>query len=138
MQDRPSKEVLLDALAGFLLQQVRPAISDPGLSFRVLIAANLATVVAGEIRSEETQDTAELARLRALLPQVEVQPGTTREELHACIRTLNAALAKQLRSGAFNAAQLAQATSHVKQTLLEKLAVNNPRFETGLDIEAAS
>ena len=58
MQDRPSKEALLDAVATFLLEKVRPAIADPGLGFRVLIAANLASVAASEIRSEGTQDAA--------------------------------------------------------------------------------
>jgi hypothetical protein len=135
MQDRPSKEALLDALAGFLLQQVRPSIADPGLSFRVLIAANLATVVAAEIRSEEAQDEAELARLQALLPEVRATRGSTRDELHAAIRTLNTALCRQLRSDRIDQEQFARSAAHVKQTLLEKLAVNNPRFETASDIE---
>lgn len=135
MQDRPSKEVLLDALSGFLMQQARPAIADPGLSFRTLIAANLAMVVANEIRSEETQNAAELARLRALLPDVPSQLDGTRENLRATIHALNVALSRKLRDGGFDVAGFGRAQAHVKQTLLEKLAVNNPRFETELDIE---
>jgi len=136
MQDRPDKDVLLDAMATFLLTQVRPAISDPGLSFRVLIAANLANVVANEIRSEEEQDVAELTRLRDLLPEIRVAPDGTRAGTHQAIRTLNKALAERLQAGGFDAAGLSRATAHVKQTLLEKLAVNNPRFETALEIES--
>jgi hypothetical protein len=135
MQDRPSKEVLLDALSTFLVQQVRPTISDPALSFRVLIAANLAMVVASEIRSEEGQNAAELERLRELLPDVVVACDATLEGSRRAIATLNAALVERLRSGTFDAPAFARATAHVKQTLLEKLAVNNPRFETALDIE---
>ena len=42
MQNRPSKTDLLEAVARFLERDVKPAIKDPSLSFRVLIAANLA------------------------------------------------------------------------------------------------
>ena len=114
---------------------VVPAITDPGLSFRLLIAANLAGVVANEIRSEETQDGAELSRLRALLPDVPVTLDGTREGIRSAIRALNRALATRLQENGFDGPALAQATAHVKQTLLEKLAVNNPRFETALEIE---
>jgi hypothetical protein len=135
MQDRPSKEVLLDALSGFLMQQARPAIADAGLSFRTLIAANLAMVVANEIRSEETQNAAELKRLRALLPEVPIELDGTRDNLRGAIHSLNVALSRRLRAGTFDVAGLTAAQAHVKQTLLEKLAVNNPRFETELEIE---
>jgi hypothetical protein len=138
MQDRPAKEVLLDALSGFLLQQVRPAISDAGLNFRVLIAANLAMVVANEIRGEEAQNTAELSRLRDLLPDVRAETTESPEAMRRAIEQLNKALAERLRKGDFDPAALGRATAHVKQTLLEKLAVNNPRFDTALEIEGGS
>ena len=51
---------------------------------------------------------------------------------------LNAELARRFRTSAFDAAVLARATAHVKQTLLEKLNVNNPRFETAMDIEGVT
>jgi len=132
MQDRPDKEVLLDALANFLLTQVKPAIQDPGLSFRVLIAANLAVVTASEIRGEETQDAAELKRLVELLGSTATPSG--RSEMHAAIRGLNRELTEKLRAGSLSADQFAQATAHVRQTLLEKLAVNNPRFDISAEI----
>src|SRR4051812_30641733 len=98
MQDRPAKEVLLDAIASFLLTQVKPAISDPALGFRVLIAANLATVVASEIRSGDEQNAAERERLRALLPEVQGE-----------VPALNAALASRLREGRGDPAWVGQA-----------------------------
>ena len=137
MQDRPSKEVLLDALSNFLIQQVRPAISDPGLNFRTLIAANLAMVVANEIRTEEQQNATELARLRALMPELPAAPTETQEQLRAAILNLNRALARKLRDGSFDASHFGRALDHTKQALIEKLAVNNPRFDTAADIEAA-
>lgn len=133
MQDRPEKEVLLDALANFLIQQVRPAVSDPGLNFRVLIAANIAMQVAAEIRGEETQDAAELTRLRELLADVPVSGElSTRSGQLAATKALNQALAERLKAGTID---FAKATEHLKQTLIEKLGVNNPRFDTALEIE---
>ena len=133
MQDRPEKEVLLDALANFLIQQVRPAVSDPGLNFRVLIAANIAMQVAAEIRGEESQDAAELTRLRELLSDVPVSSDlTTRSGQQVATKALNQALAERLKTGSVD---FAKATAHLKQTLIKKLAVNNPRFDTALDIE---
>jgi hypothetical protein len=133
MQDRPEKEVLLDALANFLIQQVRPAVSDPGLNFRVLIAANIAVQVAAEIRGEEAQDAAELRRLRELLADVPVSGDlATRSGQQAATKVLNHALAERLKLGTVD---FAKATEHLKQTLIEKLAVNNPRFDTALEIE---
>ena len=133
MQDRPEKEVLLDALANFLIQQVRPAVSDPGLNFRVLIAANIAMQVAAEIRGEETQDAAELTRLRELLADVPIAGDlTTRSAQLAATKQLNRELSERLKRGTVD---FAKATAHLKQTLIEKLAVGNPRFDTSLEIE---
>ena len=70
MQNRPDKTDLLEAVARFLERDVKPAIKDPSLAFRVLIAANLAAVVAGELRVEDAATGAELDRLRALLPEL--------------------------------------------------------------------
>ena len=69
MSDRPDKEILLQAVARFLEREVKGAITDPRLAFRVLIAANLTSIVAAESRGEEAQQQAELHRLRALLPR---------------------------------------------------------------------
>ena len=48
MQDRPDKQTLLDAIAAFLVTEVRPKIDDPGVSFRVLVAAHVCSQVAAE------------------------------------------------------------------------------------------
>jgi len=133
MQDGPAKEMLLDAVAAFLLQQVKPAVADPALAFRVLIAANLATVAAAEIRAERGQNAAELARLQALLPEAALLESAGAD---AAIGELNAELARRFRAGAFDAPGLARATDHIKKTLAEKLAVNNPRFDLSMEIEA--
>ena len=123
MQDPPEKEMLLNAVARFLAEEVRPAVSDPRLSFRVLIAAHLAMTVANECRSGADEEAEELARLRAIYPT-----GA------ASLRELNARLATDVRAGAIGTDD-ARVREHVKKTLLAKLAINSPRFDTSPEIE---
>ncbi|MFZ5445310.1 MAG: DUF6285 domain-containing protein [Myxococcota bacterium] len=121
MQHRPDHPTLLDALASFLMGDVAPKLeADKALQFRVLIAANLATVMAGEGRTHDARLAAEGARLQRLLDAP--APPRTAEELEA----LNRALAARLREGAL----MTPATlEHLLQTARETLEVTNPRFE---------
>jgi hypothetical protein len=131
MQDRPDASTLLEAVARFLGEEVRPAVSDPALSFRVLIAASLSATVARELATTEEQDQAQLERLRALLPDV-APPGLTSErraERHAAIATMEDELAARIRDDRLTDGQLLAAHAHVERTLAEKLAVTNPRFD---------
>jgi hypothetical protein len=133
MQDRPDQETLLDAVAQFLLEEVHPALEkEKRLAFRVLIAANLANVVANELRAEGGSAEEELSRLRALLPEVDVA-GLARAEAR---RKLNRELASRLRDGRLPAG--ARVYAHVRATLLADLATANPRFDTAAEIEPRS
>lgn len=115
MQDRPDHPTLLDAIATFLMGDVAPKLeADKALQFRVLIAANLATIVANEARTANTRASAETERLVTLLGH----PGS--------LADLNAELARKLRAGeALDAATL----GHLLKTARETLEVTNPRFE---------
>ncbi|MGV3623098.1 MAG: DUF6285 domain-containing protein [Archangium sp.] len=115
MQDRPDHPTLLDAIATFLMGDVAPKLeADKALQFRVLIAANLATVVANEARTAGERSSAETSRLVKLLGH------------EGALSELNAELAKKLRAGeALNAETL----EHLLKTARETLAVTNPRFE---------
>ncbi len=56
MQLRPDHATLLDAVAQFLLSEVSASLeANKALQFRVLIAANLANVVANELRTEHAR-----------------------------------------------------------------------------------
>ena len=77
MQDRPDKATLLDAVVRFLAGEVLPAVSDKALNFRLLIAANLLTVVSAELRGDDERLCREAQRLRALLPDI----GANRQHL---------------------------------------------------------
>ncbi len=128
MQPRPDHPTLLEALASFLMADVAPTLeADKALQFRVLIAANLATVVAGEVRSHDARLAAELGRLRALLDDHEGAADV------ATLERLNRELATRLRAGAFDGPRLADALEHLLATARETLEVTNPRFDLGPD-----
>lgn len=118
MQNRPDHPTLLDAVASFLMADVVPKLeADKALQFRVLIAANLATVVAGELRTQPVRTAAELGRLQALL----ATDGT--------LEDLNRKLASALKANAFSPEQTGRALEHLIATAKETLEVTNPRFE---------
>lgn len=126
MQNRPDHPTLLDAVAAFLMGDVAPKLeADKALQFRVLIAANLATVVAGELRTAPARFGSEAQRLAALLGAAET-PATESE-----LDGLNRALATALRRGTLPAGKHAEALEHLLATARETLEVTNPRFELG-------
>lgn len=133
MQDRPDKVALLAAVARFLDGTVRPAIEDPGLAFRVRIAANLAKIVATECTLEDAHDAVELAGLAALMPDVglpELTDGSTRR---AAIAELNGELARRIRTRELEDSP--ELAAHVRRSLEQRLSVINPRFDLSMEIE---
>jgi len=135
MQDRPDKRALLGAIARFLQEEARPALADPRLAFRALIAANLATIVAAEVASEGADAEAELAGARALLGLTQASPMPPREEQRAALAAANARLAALLRDGAPSRDDVRRIRAHLITSLQARLAVDNPRFDTSLVIE---
>ena len=134
MQNRPDHPTLLDAVAQFLLRDVSPKLeADKALQFRVLIAANLASVVANEQRTEATRFAAELARLAALLPdEAAALPldSTDRQPRLDALEKLNRALAAKLRAHSLSPEQLAHTLEALFAIAKDTLEVTNPRFET--------
>lgn len=133
MQTRPDASTLLEAVATFLFTEVAPKLeADKGLQFRLMIAANLSTVVAGELRTEDDRFAAEAARLSALLPglaDAAKLSSPRRDHRLAALATLEAALAARLRELGPDDAALA----HLFETAKETLRVTNPRFELSED-----
>jgi hypothetical protein len=119
MQNRPDHSTLLDAVASFLMADLVPKLeADKALQFRVLIAANLATVVAGELRTHSTRLSAETERLQALLSAKDSDA-----------EAMNRQLASALRKNELSQVQLDKALEHLLATAKETLEVTNPRFE---------
>ena len=129
MQNRPDHSTLLDAIAGFLVGDLVPKIeADKALQFRVLIAANLATVVAGELRTRTARFGSEAARLSALLGN----PNVPTDD--AALEALNRQLATALRQDTLSPTQLQGTLDHLLATARETLEVTNPRFELTEDL----
>ncbi|HEY8209359.1 MAG TPA: DUF6285 domain-containing protein [Myxococcaceae bacterium] len=124
MLERPDEPSLLEALAKFLIADLHPTVKDKKLAFRVLIASNIATTLATQLRGQQERRGAEQERLRALLGR---SGGTVQE--------LNAALAAKLRAGGLSADEMDRIADCLKQSLQESLAVVNPSFDTSLEIE---
>lgn len=124
MQDRPDKTTLLAEVARFLEEQVRPAIDDKGLAYRVRVAAFLVGVVAREDASEHLADPAHLAALLQLLGGGDLPADI--EERREAIRAAEAEVARRLRDGDL---PIAQALPVLKAVLAGKLKVSNPRFD---------
>jgi hypothetical protein len=138
MQDRPSAQQLLDALATFLLSEVAPRLeTNKALQFRVAIAANLAQVVSGELNTFDQRLLGESIRLRALFPDhpaVERLDVGTRTERLAAVKELERFLARALRTGAMNEDRRLAAGEHLWATAKETLAISNPRFDVSEDL----
>jgi hypothetical protein len=136
MASPPSKEELLAAIGEFLMNDLRPVVKDPRLSFRLLIAAHLTSVVGNELRAEAAHATARLERLRALLPDVAVAPKAAPDAAarRAAISALEAALVARLRQGGLAAPAQAAARRAVLADLRDELAVGSPQFDPRLDI----
>ena len=135
MQDAPTKETLLLALAKFIMMEVRPAVTDSRLSFRLLIAANLAGIVAQECAGEDAQNRAELTRLTAIFQDLDrdVADAARPEQLRV-LAEFNARLARGIVDGSLDTAPGNAVFAHIKSTLIEKLAIDNPRFDAKRDL----
>jgi hypothetical protein len=137
MQERPDKPALLEAVAHFLVADLHPALEDKRLAFRVLIAANLAATIAGELRFQDSLSLSELSRLRKLYPEAvpEDPPSMTTAGRLAALRDLNARLVRDVRERNLSAGQMAIARAYTRRTLEETLTVLNPRFDTTRQID---
>lgn len=121
MQDSPSPEQLLAAVATFLRQDAGPALARAGetaLGYQAKVAANMLEMAGRQLQQAPAADAAELARLRALLGQPEA-------DLQSLTQQLGAALASgQL---GLHSPGLVQ---HLWLSTLAKLAIDQPRYAT--------
>ena len=125
MQDRPTCSELLQAVQQFLETDVVPALEGPK-KFHARVAANVLAIVRRELESEEVQLLSEWSRLDGLLGTVPL-PGQ-RDALREQLRQRTAELAERIRHGDADAGDWRRAVlAHVRQTVVDKLAVANPR-----------
>ncbi|HEV2132373.1 MAG TPA: DUF6285 domain-containing protein [Longimicrobiaceae bacterium] len=122
MQDRPTAPELAQAVLEFLQGEILPALQDPRLRFRTLVAANALGILARELEGEEELLLGEHARLARLLKVVPESPATL-QALRARVLELNVELVRRIRRGQAPPGSF----EHVRQTTREKLVIASPR-----------
>ena len=135
MQNLPDRNVLLQAVAGFLANDVVPAVGDRGVAFRVRIAAHLVATVARELMGEEAQDEAQVVRLATALDATVPIGLETRDERHQVLRALEIDLARRIRQTDPDSDSALQLRRLVQEDLKSRLKVVNPRFDLAPDVE---
>jgi hypothetical protein len=114
MQDEPTPEELIKAVADFLRSDIAPLISGHH-AFKLRVSINALDLVTRQITLEQVGDAAEAARLSRLL----AMQGTLGE--------LNRALADRIAKGEVDL-QTPGLADHLWQTTMDKLAVDQPNY----------
>ncbi|MCK6554504.1 DUF6285 domain-containing protein [Candidatus Binatia bacterium] len=126
MQDRPTYMELLNAVQQFIENDVVPALEGPK-KYHARVAANVLAIVSRELATEETHLRSEWERLGTLLDD-DAPPPVGREALRTRLRRRNLALCERIRRGDADAGPWRAAVwEHVRQTVVEKLTVADPR-----------
>ncbi len=118
MQDQPTAEQLLEAVAQFLREQVLPAAQGP-LAFHARVAANALDIARRELALAPAAASRERAALAALL---HVDPN---RDLHE----LNRLLCERIAGDAMHL-QTPGLTDALWRITFDKLAVDQPGYET--------
>ncbi len=129
MQDRPTLKELIRGISTFLETDLMPLLQEP-LRFHTRIAANLLRIIEREIDLEHGYLLEEVERLKKLLSKASPS-GDSIAELRAEILKLNEELCTRIREGETDDEQRQRKIIyHIKQTLIEKLEITNPRMIT--------
>src|ERR1700712_2361101 len=114
MQDEPTPDELIKAVADFLRNDIAPAISGHN-AFKLRVSINALDLVTRQLALQQGSDTAEAARLAQLLGK------------QGSLAELNRALAEQIARGEIDL-QTPGLSDHLWQTTLAKLAVDQPNY----------
>jgi len=114
MQDEPTPEELIKAVADFLRNDIAPAISGHN-AFKLRVSINALDLVTRQLALEQDSDAAEAARLSQLLGR------------EGSLAELNRALADGIAKGEVDL-QTPGLSDHLWQTTLAKLAVDQPNY----------
>lgn len=127
MHDRPTAVELLEAVRQFLEEDVVPALEGTR-KFHARVAANLMAVLGREWAMEERQLQEEWERLGGVLGIESARPAE-RTALRDQVRARTEQLCGRIRDGAADGGPWrAEVLSHVRRTVIDKLAVANPRL----------
>jgi Domain of unknown function (DUF6285) len=118
MQDRPSAPELLDSVAEYLFAELRPEVPREQ-RFKVLVAANVCTVVAREIRAGEEPDARDLELFNDLLG-----------ENLSDARVAADGLSRRLRSGDLDD-RIDEIAPRLEEHVRRKLSIARPGYDEG-------
>jgi Domain of unknown function (DUF6285) len=113
-QSMPSASVLLVAAVKYLEEDLLPTLTGYH-RFKTRVTANVLNIVRRELELRETQSAAERERLRALV-------GHDGE-----VEGLSAELSESIRRAAIDLNDAAL-RAHLRQSLADALAINNPKW----------
>jgi AcrR family transcriptional regulator len=116
MQDRPTADELLDAVAEYLFGELRPEVPREQ-RFKVLVAANVCAVVAREIRAGGEPDREDLELFGELL-------GRPVDDVHAAA----AELSGRLRSGELDE-RIDELAPRLEEHVRRKLEIARPGYD---------
>jgi hypothetical protein len=114
MQDEPTPEELIKAVAEFLRAEIAPQITGH-TAFKLRVSLNALDLVTRQLALEQGSDAAEAVRLSRLL----VAQGSLTE--------LNRTLADRIANGEIDL-QTPGLADHLWQTTMDKLAVDQPNY----------
>lgn len=124
MQDRPNIDELLEAVAGFLSDDVMPN-TQGRLSFHARVAGNVLQMLRRELAHQEEHLAAEWEGLDSLLEPVP-RPATI-AAAGAAVDARNRELAERIRRGDADAGEFREAVlAHLRRVVHDKLVVSNP------------
>jgi hypothetical protein len=118
MQDEPTPDELIRAVADFLRNEIAPEISGHH-AFKLRVSINALDLVTRQLALEQGSDAAEVARLTELLG---VQAGGSNS-----LAELNRVLAYRIAKGEADL-QTPGLAAHLWQTTMDKLAVDQPKY----------
>jgi len=114
MQDEPTPEELIRAVADFLRNDIAPVISGHD-AFKLRVSINALDLVTRQLTLEQASDSAEKARLEELLGR------------QGSLGELNRMLADRIAKDEVDL-QTPGLTGHLWQTTMDKLAVDQPNY----------
>jgi hypothetical protein len=114
MQDEPTPEELIKAVADFLRNDIAPVISGHN-AFKLRVSVNALDLVTRQLALEEGSNTAEAERLSRLLG------------MQGSLTELNRTLADRIAKGELDL-QTPGLADHLWQTTMDKLAVDQPNY----------
>ncbi len=123
MQDLPTPDDLLAAVADFLREQAQPQLSGQA-AFHARVAANALDIVRRQLALAPAAEAEELRRLRELL------------HCDGSLAELNAQLCRRIASGELGT-HTPTLVPHLWRTTLDKLAVDQPGYESYRRLRAA-